>query len=37
MREAVASVVFLEEVGERVVEKYFHSSASRGVLIEVGG
>ena len=35
--EAVASVVFLEEGGENVVEKYFHSGASCEAPIELGG
>ena len=37
MRESVASLVFLEEAEESVVEKHFHSFAARGAPVEVSG
>ena len=37
MRKSVANVVFLEEAGESVVEKYFHSCAAGGAPVEVSG
>ena len=37
MGEAVASVAFLEEAGEGVVEKHFHSFLARGAPVEVSG
>ena len=36
MRKSVASVVFLEEAGESVVEKDFYSCTAGGAPVEVG-